>query len=693
MKIKNLLFILILMPLLLPAKTLTQSELKTLGVRAFKQKAQNLCPEAAHYNLKDCEFLTSGGVIDMAVLHFESGFLIMSAEDAVMPVLAYDFENSIDIGNLAPGLEVLLAQYREEIAIVRRQQLPPSEKIRAAWAELRQPSTRGTRASAVVGPLIQSRWNQNRYYNYLCPQDENAPSGYDGRVPNGCVAVAMSQIIFYYRFPESGFGSHTNYTEYGSFHVNFGQQHYNYDAMCDELNYFNNEVAKLIFHCGTAVNMMYGADGSGAYSGDVPNAMSTYFRYSPTAHQIIKHNYSDSTWHVMLKNELDALRPVYYSGYSTEGGHAFICDGYNTDDYFHFNFGWGGNGNGYFVTESIDESEDAVGGYSYGQSAIVELYPIESNYPTYCNNRVITAIEGTLEDGSGNYPYQNNAYCTYIITDSRQYGVQINIGKMDTQEGHDLLRFWNGHPSQNNLLREFSGTTTEEFSVDADSLYITFETDDSVTAQGWRLSFQSLREQISCGVVESTAPSGTLSDNSGDDHYRDNASCIWNLRNTSNAYYLITFEEMDLSLEDHVDIYDMSLYPVELLGSFTGNTIPDPFICNSNRLRIKFISDNYLNAQGFKLKWEVLGTDIDELGTTAPPYPNPASDLLYLPLPDDMEHCNVTIYNMVGSSVYSQPFTTGGTLEILVRNLPNGIYLLRAESDGKTMHKKIVVKH
>ena len=256
MKNAKLITLLALFPILLSAKTLTKNELTTLGTRAFHQKAAQICPRAADYQLKECELLKNEGVVSLAVLHFEHGFLVMSAEDAVMPVLAYDFENSIDLSDPAPGVAFFLDFYQQLILEARQANLTPSEKVQTAWESLRHPSIRGIRAEVVVAPLIRSHWNQSKYYNYLCPKDQNAPSGYDGRVPNGCVAVAMSQIIFYYRYPESGYGSHTNYTEYGSFHVNFSQQHYCYEAMCNQLSYHNNEVAKLIFHCGTAVDMM-----------------------------------------------------------------------------------------------------------------------------------------------------------------------------------------------------------------------------------------------------------------------------------------------------------------------------------------------------------------------------------------------------------------------------------------------------
>ena len=695
MKIQRFVLFLILIPVMMSARTLTKNEMTTLGTRAFQQKAQQICPEAASYSLKDCEYLRDGGEISMAVLHFDHGFLLLSAEDAVMPVLAYDFTNDIDLSNLAPGVEFLLSQYQNEIAVARSENLAQSERVAEAWRELRHPS-RSVTTEVVVAPLITARWNQNKYYNYYSPQDENAPGGYDGKVPNGCVAVAMSQIIYYYRYPESGTGSHTNYTyDYGSFYVNFAQQHYNYEAMDDQLSSYNNEVAKLIFHCATSVDMGYGADGSGAYSHDVPAALSTYFRYNTDSQYRHKNSYSDSAWHVMLKTDLDAKRPIYYSGYSESGGHAFVCDGYNSDDYFHFNFGWGGSGNGYYVTQSNDSVNNAVNGYEHGQNAIFNLHPLYNNYPRYCEDKTITSTNGTLEDGSGNLDYQNNTYCTYVITGQLQYAVDITLKKLSSQENHDYLRFWNGHPSQDSLLAELSGSVSNfshQFSTD--SLYITFETDDSVTAEGWHLSYHSLREGIGCGVYNTHDHTGVIYDNSGDDYnYRDNMTCRWMIRLSNVPFITFTFEELDISPEDHLEFYDMATYPYELLGSFTGNENPGTVTYYASKIQVAFNSDNYLNAAGFKVLWSASDVGIEDFVTEMSVLPNPASDILHITLSEPLDHSVVTLYNMVGQAVFAQEYDNADHIEIPVNQLTNGIYVLSMESGGRTLHQKIVIRH
>ena len=695
MKFFKILILLLLFPGLTIAKTLTKDKITTLGVRAFHQKAQSIYPEACSYTLKQCQFLKSDGVIDVAILHFDSGFLIFSAEDAVFPVLAYSFTDDIDLDNLAPGASMLLAQYRQEIAMARRTSAVPSERVKKAWNQLLNPSKDIT--EIIVAPLLHSTWNQSKYYNDLCPQDENAPSGYDGKVPNGCVAVAMSQIIYYYRYPESGSGSHTNHTDYGSFHVNFAQQHYNYEAMCDKLTFYNNEVAKLIFHCGTAIDMMYGPNGSGAYSFEVPEAMSSYFRYNTDSQYDSKHNHSNEVWCNMLKADLEALRPVYYSGYSEEGGHAFICDGYNSDNYFHFNFGWGGSSNGYYITQSTDTDNNEVGGYGFGQSAIFNLHPLNNAYPSYCSDRILTASNGSLEDGSGNKDYLNNSYCTYIITDKQQYSVNVTLKQFFTQEGHDFLRFWNGHPSQDSLLLELSGEITSGVShtFNTDSLYITFETDDSVTARGWYLSYESLRDGIGCGThVFHDSLSGVISDKSDDENnYRNNQNCYWNLRFSNHPVITFTFEEMDISPEDHLDFYDAGTYPHTLIGRYTGNSIPGPLTYSTSRIRINFIADNYLNASGFKINWSASGTGIEDRDFPATLYPNPATETVHLSFAYPLDQCEIHVCNIIGETVFSQTKDNADDICIPVSNLPNGIYILSVNSKRETWHKKFIVKH
>ncbi len=124
-----------------------------------------------------------------------------------------------------------------------------------------------------------------------------------------------------------------------------------------------------MYHCGVSVNMMYAPDGSGAFSDDVPIAINTYFSYSDQAKHISKAGHTYDEWIALLKSNIDQQIPLYYSGQSSEGGHAFVCDGYDNDDLFHFNWGWGGSANGYFLIDG--EHFD----YSGSQAIVYDFIP------------------------------------------------------------------------------------------------------------------------------------------------------------------------------------------------------------------------------------------------------------------------------------------------------------------------------
>lgn len=182
------------------------------------------------------------------------------------------------------------------------------------------------------------------------------PSGPGGQTLTGCVATAMGQVMKYWNWPDTGVGEHSYIeNEYGLLSVNFGATTYDWEHMPNYLNASSTStevdaVATLLYHCGVAVNMDYGTasqGGSGALheaAGNLTlpcaeNALRNYFKYSPALGNIVRFNFTDDEWAALLKNEIDHLRPIVYSGtnLSAQVGHEFICDGYDTTGFFHFN--------------------------------------------------------------------------------------------------------------------------------------------------------------------------------------------------------------------------------------------------------------------------------------------------------------------------------------------------------------------
>ncbi len=203
-----------------------------------------------------------------------------------------------------------------------------------------------------VDPLLSTLWNQGTYYNQLCPTDPNGPGGH---VWAGCVATAMGQVMKYHDHPDQGTGSHSYYAAgYGTQSANFGVTTYEWSSMPNQINSNNLPIATLLYHLGVSVDMQYSPNGSGAYSSDARDALVDYFSYSPNAQLLPKNSFPIETFIYKLQNELNLNRPVYYSGSGSGGGHAFVCDGYQGDDYFHFNWGWSGYGDGYFYLNNLN---------------------------------------------------------------------------------------------------------------------------------------------------------------------------------------------------------------------------------------------------------------------------------------------------------------------------------------------------
>jgi hypothetical protein len=127
-------------------------------------------------------------------------------------------------------------------------------------------------------------------------------------------------------------------------------------------------VATLMKVCGASVGMDYSTainGGSTSSGANIPNALKNYFTFiSPTATIAERSQYSYRNWIDLIYNELSQGRAIIYSGQSTGGGHTFVCDGYQDEDYFHINWGWGGKSDSFFKLSALDSKQQGIGGSS-----------------------------------------------------------------------------------------------------------------------------------------------------------------------------------------------------------------------------------------------------------------------------------------------------------------------------------------
>lgn len=333
----------------------------------------------SHYTGKSATLATNPEIkiMNENVLYYifnfaEGGFVVVSGDDVATPILAESDQGTFE---LIPPVQFWLDAMTEEINHLISTQTDNSTYA-SEWANLENNTY--DRAPSDIGPLCTTTWDQGQWYNYYCPVAAGGPGG---KAWAGCVATSMGQIMKYHNFPQHGVLAHSYvHPTYGQQQADFGNTTYNWSNMPNSATSGNYQsIATLLYHDGVSVNMDYGPDGSGAYSQDVPWALTTYFNYDPSTIKLsYRDDYSSAEWVSMLKTDLDLNHPIYYAGATSTMGHAWVCDGYRTsDDKFHMNWGWSGASNGYFaVTANI-----SAGGYTFSQNfnAITGIQPYNPN--------------------------------------------------------------------------------------------------------------------------------------------------------------------------------------------------------------------------------------------------------------------------------------------------------------------------
>lgn len=197
------------------------------------------------------------------------------------------------------------------------------------------------------GPLLTTKWDQEKGFNELCPNKH----------PAGCAAIAMAQIMKFHKYPSS----------------------FDWNSMPDDYATYASQY--LIADIGKTIGINYGPEGSEAKYYDIPIGFIAYGYQS----SLKEHNSSD-----VASEIIKFKRPVCMTGVnpSTASGHAWVCDGveqrnsnkeyyveyvnngkydnlgytlidnpgsfgYTTYSYFHMNMGWDGTDDGWYLDNNV----------------------------------------------------------------------------------------------------------------------------------------------------------------------------------------------------------------------------------------------------------------------------------------------------------------------------------------------------
>ncbi len=321
------------------------------------------------------------------------GYVVASGDSRVLPVLGYSGQGRIDWATMPTNMQAWLKGYSKTIAALgSRTEFVDGHSSRGKAV------TRSERQ--VIEPLIKTAWSQYAPYSMLTPVYDGANDSIRGMGSlTGCVATAMAQIMNYYQWPQAACPAIPGYdieTKHGDkekvWHVDglpsvtFDWEHMLscYWPKKKLIGTYEEKmaVATLMRYCGQAVKMNYSPKASAANHQEAAEAYIRYFGYDPGLKSVSRAYYRIDEWENLVYEELAAGRPLQYAGYNLEEGHSFICDGYNSDGFFHMNWGWDGYLDGYFSLSVLNQyehdtpEESTIGvGFNIEEEMIIGVKP------------------------------------------------------------------------------------------------------------------------------------------------------------------------------------------------------------------------------------------------------------------------------------------------------------------------------
>ncbi|MBO4614414.1 MAG: C10 family peptidase [Bacteroidales bacterium] len=627
----------------------------------------------------------------------DEGYIVVSTDDQIMPVLAYSFESAFNADNMSPGRAAFLDYYSESNDYAASNVCENAAESRKQWADLLSfnPSLRATR-DVVTSPILLDgiNWTQRWPFNSKCPtqpaNDTHSTWGEHGHAYVGCVATATCMVMKYWNWPATGTGtcSHNSWWNggHGNITINFANQSYNWYAMPDAPTSTaeNEDLGKINYHVGVAVKMRWEYDGSGTQTEYVASALKTYFKYANDIQYITKDSYSDANWISTLKSQIDQKLPVVYSGLSTTVGHAWNCDGYQVNEgttKFHMKWGWGtGDGSGFYTLDNLNSIATASGSennFCYNQDAVINIHPNQTL--SSCQNVTVNGIEGTFDDGSAASDYANNKECYYVINPSCGTYVSFKFPKFDLAAG-DYVNVYHGGINSTELIGSYDADNlppASGFNMLELPVTIKFVTDGANVADGWKVNYSVI--YCSSTAIVLNEPSGSFGDGSKSCQYQASKTCRWDIAPTNATSITVSFSNFNVSSDgaDYVAFYHDAVSSANRIVKFYSENLPtQPVTFPYGTILVKFYTNNNTEVgDGWLLNYTSSANSIDEVEimSNLGVIPNPANDDARIAFTlTDASETTITITNMLGQVVGQQDFMLeSGNHEISLKNFPN----------------------
>jgi len=289
------------------------------------------------------------------------GFVALSADTDIAPIIAYSFNASFPTGDDASNPLYRMLRADMQLRAKALAEHPELKTARTAeqWRLLAGGETDDANDASFqqwpaedttsTGGLVETPWVQSEPYNAFCPKDP-----VDGvRSYVGCVATAFAQLVHYHKVCDVRFTQDDSYSTTSGIQIDADSELYDFppfemlnehlDAIrlkySEDVDLNDTDIAALNFACGAAVQMDYASDGSGASLYAVQTALLDRFGYYSAD---LYGGLTGEALVTLQENVVNGLPSLLsFSPPDGWGGHVIVCDGYNTVGEYHLNFGWG----------------------------------------------------------------------------------------------------------------------------------------------------------------------------------------------------------------------------------------------------------------------------------------------------------------------------------------------------------------
>ncbi len=685
------------------AQTITQQQAQTVA-KAFYYEHVNQFKTTSYHDIiiKNSYTVAKNNQNTYHVVNIQPhAYVIVAADKAINPIIAYSYTSYCPQSNQIAPFTWWMDKVSDEIIHHYEQNIKASSKYAQEWERLltTSPSQLQVKTTKAVTPLLHTTWNQGKYYNGLCPDDNAGPGGH---AYAGCVPTAMAQVMNYYRWPQQGTGSYSYLdSTYGTQSVNFATSTYEWCHMPMSLSNDNFDIAQLLYHIGVSCDLRYGANGSGMYNHKAGFSYRTYFKYVDSTRYMFRDT-ATFDWRAVLIDHLDRQMPMYYAGWSDtiyQGGHAFVCDGYQDTTFFHFNWGWGGSYDGYF---NLDNLTPGGANFTLLHEAVINCYPdtAYSPYPYYCTGpKVLTAMDGSIEDGSGPIDdYLDNVDCSWLIQPQGDSLTKITLEfyAFETASANDIVTVYDGATNSDPVLGTYSASTLPPvLNSTGTAMLVEFHSDASGTAGGFLAEYTSTRVDF-CNMNEYLyTTSGQIEDGSGSFNYHNSELCRWFVQPTGVGSFTIDFLALDLDSSDYLKIYDDQS---TVLAELRGDNLPLQATYYTTTMLLMFSSSATDNAQGFSLDYTTSPVGIEEeANAQLKVYPNPATDKVQIEYKDKANtNIHIELYNTSAQLLYTENLSTdaNGILSktLSLKEYTSGVYFLKFSSNESVSYVKLLHK-